>query len=170
MAQRWSDLLEDQRRLREQGIPQTDRNKIAALQTSFLDQLRDYGFTSLPIGELSISEDTYLPTYEGFDLGFDLSASDMVRTIWAHRMGMLEVARRFPSRHAQLLVFDEPRQQSTDPLSFTALFERAGQAASSGQQVIFATSEPAASLRAMLGGVPHQYMAFGGKMIRRVDR
>ncbi len=157
-------------RLREQGIPQTDRNKIAALQTSFLDQLRDYGFTSLPIGELSISEDTYLPTYEGFDLGFDLSASDMVRTIWAHRMGMLEVARRFPSRHAQLLVFDEPRQQSTDPLSFTALFERAGQAASSGQQVIFATSEPAASLRAMLGGVPHQYMAFGGKMIRRVDR
>lgn len=42
---------------------------------------------------------------------------------------MLEVARRFPNRHAQLLIFDEPRQQSTDPLSFTALFERAGQAA-----------------------------------------
>ena len=170
MAQRWSGLLNDQRRLREQGVPRADRDKIAALQASFLDQLRDYGFTSLPIGELSISEDTYLPTYEGFDLGFDLSASDMVRTIWAHRMGMLEVARRFPNRHAQLLVFDEPRQQSTDPLSFTALFERAGQAASSGQQVIFATSEPAISVRAMLGGVPHQYMAFGGKMIRRVDR
>lgn len=170
MAQAWSGLLEDQRRLREQGTLQTDRDKIAALQASFLDQLRDYGFTSLPIGELSISEDTYLPTYEGFDLGFDLSASDMVRTIWAHRIGMLEVARRFPNRHAQLLVFDEPRQQSTDPLSFTALFERAGQAARSGQQVIFATSEPAASVRAMLGGVPHQYLAFGGKMIRRVDQ
>lgn len=169
MAQTWSGLLEDQRRLREQGTPQTDRDKIAALQTSFLDQLRDYGFTSLPIGELSISEDTYLPTYEGFDLGFDLSASDMVRTIWAHRIGMLEVARGFPNRHAQLLIFDEPRQQSTDPLSFTALFERAGQAAASGQQVIFATSEPAVSVRAMLEGVSHQYMAFGGKMIRRLD-
>jgi len=117
---------------------------------------------------LRISEDTYLPTYEGFDLGFDLSASDMVRTIWAHRMGILEVARQYPNRHAQLLVFDEPRQQSTDPLSFTALFERAGQAAQSGQQVIFATSEPALSVRAMLGGVPHQYMVFAGKMIRRV--
>ena len=170
MAQQWAGLLEDQRRLREQGVPETDSAKIAALQASFLDQLGDYGFTSLPVDELRISEDTYLPTYEGFDLGFDLSASDMVRTIWAHRMGILEVARQYPNRHAQLLVFDEPRQQSTDPLSFTALFERAGQAAQSGQQVIFATSEPAPSVKSMLSGVPHQYMGFVGKMIRRLDR
>lgn len=142
MAQAWSGLLEDQGRLRELGTPQADRDKINALQASFLSQLGDYGFTSLPIGELNISEDTYLPTYEGFDLGFDLSASDMIRTIWAHRMGLLEVARSFDNRHAQLLVFDEPRQQSTDPLSFIALFERAGRASSFGQQIIFATSEP----------------------------
>jgi len=169
MAQTWSGLLDDQRRLREQGTPQTDRDKINALQASFLDQLREYGFTSVPIGELSISEDTYLPTYEGFDLGFDLSASDMIRTIWAHRMGLLEVARRVDNRHAQLLVFDEPRQQSTDPLSFTALFERAGNAASFGQQIIFATSEPEMSVQAMLRGVPHQYIAFKGKIIQRLD-
>lgn len=169
MAQTWSTLMDDQRRLREQGTPQTDRDKINALQASLLDQLREYGFTSVPIGELSISEDTYLPTYEGFDLGFDLSASDMIRTIWAHRMGLLEVARSFDNRHAQILVFDEPRQQSTDPLSFTALFERAGNAASSGQQIIFATSEPEISLQAMLRGVPHQYIAFKGKMIQRLD-
>jgi hypothetical protein len=36
--------------------------------------------------------------------------------------------------------------------------------------VIFATSEPAMSVKAMLGGIPHQYLAFGGKMIRRVDQ
>ena len=80
-----------------------------------------YGSTSLPIPERTISEDTYQPVYEGFDLGFDLSASDMVRTIWSHPMGLLEVACGFDNRHAHLLVFDEPRQQSTDPLSFTAL-------------------------------------------------
>lgn len=169
IAQTWSGLLEDQRRLREQGTPQMDRDKIRALQASFLDQLREYGFRSLPIGELSISEDTYLPTYEGFDLGFDLSASDMIRTIWSHRLGLLEVARRFDNRHAQLLVFDEPRQQSTDPLSFTALFRRAGTAAGSGQQVIFATSEPEDSVQDMLRGVPHQYLGFKGKMVQRLD-
>jgi hypothetical protein len=161
--------LAGQRRLREQGTPQMDRDKIRALQASFLDQLREYGFRSVPIGELSISEDTYLPTYEGFDLGFDLSASDMIRTIWSHRLGLLEVARRFDNRHAQLLVFDEPRQQSTDPLSFTALFRRAGTAAGFGQQVIFATSEPEDSVQDMLRGVPHQYLGFKGKMVQRLD-
>lgn len=107
--------------------------------------------------------------YERFDLGFDLSASDMVRSIWSHRMGLLEVARGFTNRHAQLLIFDEPRQQSTDPLSFAALFERAGQANQYGQQVIFATSEPEVSVRAMLQGVAHQYLGFAGKMIRRLE-
>ena len=74
-----SGLLDDQRRLRERGKPQTGRDKINALQASFLDQLREYGFRSVPIGELIISEDTYLPTYEGFDLGFDRPGPSVVR-------------------------------------------------------------------------------------------
>ncbi len=168
MAPAWAQLRQDQARLRDQGTTGSDQVKLSALQASFLDQLTAYGFTSLPISQLTISEDTYLPVYEGFDLGFDLSASDMVRTIWAHRMGMLEVARRFEGNHAQLLVLDEPRQQSTDPLSFSALFGRAAQAAQSGQQVIFATSEPESNVRAMLGTLPHQYLGFEGKMIRRL--
>jgi hypothetical protein len=170
MADTWFGLLAEQAQLRDQGTPEADKAKINALQASFLDQLRDYGFTSLPISELTISEDTYQPVYERFDLGFDLSASDMVRTIWSHRISLLEVARQFANRHAQLLVFDEPRQQSTDPLSFTALFERAGQAVGYGQQVIFATSEPEVSVRAMLRGVDHQYLGFDGKMIRPLEQ
>jgi hypothetical protein len=166
MAQTWGGLQQDRIRLREQTAPRSDQTKLAALETSFLAQLHEYGFTSVPISDLTISPDTYLPVYEGFDLGFDLSASDMVRTIWAHRVGLLEVAREFESRHAQLLVFDEPRQQSADPVSFAALFRRAAQAASSGQQVVFATSEPDESVRAMLAGVPHEYLSFEGKMIR----
>jgi hypothetical protein len=107
----------------------------------------------------------------GFDLGFEMSASDMVRCIWAYRIGLLEVGREFAeTRHAQLLVFDEPRQQSADPLSFTALFERAALAEITGQQVIFATSEPEGSLQAMLRGIPHSYLGFAGKMISRLDQ
>ena len=169
LAGSWTGLLQEQARLRDQTTPHSDQAKLSALQTSFLDQLGEYGFTSLPIGDLTISPDTYFPVYEGFDLGFDLSASDMVRTIWAHRIGILEVGRTFADNHAQLLVFDEPRQQSTDPVSFEALFRRVGQSASFGQQVIFATSEPEESVRAMLEGVPHQYLSFVGKMIRRIS-
>lgn len=169
LAATWTELLQEQVRLGDHSTPQSDQMKLAALQESFLNQLNEYGFTSLPTSELTISEDTYLPVYEGFDLGFDLSASDMVRTIWAHRIGILEVAQSFENNHAQLLVFDEPRQQSTDPVSFTALLQRASQTASSGQQVIFATSEPEAAVLRMLSGVPHRYLGFEGKMIQRLD-
>jgi hypothetical protein len=170
LAATWTELLHEQTRLQDHSTPEMDQAKLAALQASFLEQLDAYGFTSLPTSQLAISQDTYLPIYEGFDLGFDLSASDMVRTIWAHRMGLLEVARSFENNHAHLLVFDEPRQQSTDPVSFTALLSRASQTASSGQQVIFATSEPEDAVLEMLRGLPHQYIGFVGKMIQRLNR
>ena len=169
LAKTWTELLQEYRHLQDESRPDADEAKLSAFQACFLAQLDEYGFTSLPTSELAISQDTYLPVYEGFDLGFDLSASDMVRTIWAHRLGLLEVARSFPSNHAQLLVFDEPRQQSTDPLSFTALFRRASQAASSGQQIIFATSEPEDAVREMLADVPHDYIGFAGKLIQPIQ-
>lgn len=170
LAQEWARLLSEEARLRDQGTPEADTEKIVVLQSRFLAQLREYGVTSLPISDLTISGDTYQPELEGFDLGFEMSASDMVRCIWAYRMGLLEVGREFPdTRHGQLLVFDEPRQQSTGPLSFTALFKRAALAERTGQQVIFATSEPEQSLQAMLHGIPHSYLGFGGRMITRLD-
>ena len=168
LAKTWTGLLQERRHLQDQAVPENDTTKLSAFQTSFLTQLDEYAFTSLPLGELAISQDTYLPVYEGVDLGFDLSASDMVRTIWAHRLGLLEVARSFQNNHAQLLVFDEPRQQSTDHLSFTALFRRASQAAASGQQIIFATSEPEDAVLEMLADVPHDYIGFAGKLIQRI--
>jgi hypothetical protein len=84
-------------------------------------------------------------------------------------MSLLEVARQFENHHLNLLVFDEPRQQSADPVSFQALFSRAGAAATADQQVVFATSEPDATLQRMLLGVPHTYLPFVGKMIKRLD-
>jgi len=170
LAAEWTTLLQDEVRLRQHSKSEADETKLANLQASFLEQLGEYGFTSLPISELSISRDTYLPIHEGFDLGFDLSASDMVRTIWAHRIAILETAAAYESNHSQLLVFDEPRQQSADPVSFRALLHRSSRAASSGQQVIFATSEPDANAREMLAGVDHQYLSFQGKLIQRVGR
>lgn len=164
----WMECVEEQNRLREYGTSADDLRRLSALQISLIDQLREYGFSSVPSEQLSISEDTYLPEHEGFDLAFDLSASDMVRTIWAHRIGLLEVARNFESNHSQLLVFDEPRQQSADPVSFSALLRRASKCAEFGQQVIFATSEPAEVVQEMLSGVPHSYIEFQGKLIKKI--
>lgn len=168
LAHDWTGLLADQARLDAITTPEDDDNKLGDLEVRFRDQLNQYGFTSVPTEQLRISRDTYLPEYEGFDLGFDLSASDLVRTIWAHRIGLLEVAEHHSNNHAGLLIFDEPRQQSTDPVSFAALFDRASNATQTGEQIIFATSEPDEQVKSMLSGTTHTYVPFAGKMIKRL--
>jgi hypothetical protein len=140
-----------------------DEGKLQALQASFVSQLDQYGFSSIkPASLLRISRETYRPTYEGFDLGFNLSASDMIRTIWAYLYGLMEVARISSTNHVGLLLLDEPRQQQADKVSFAEFAKRAA-AAPAGQQVLFMTSEDPQTLAAMLQGVDHQYINFDWK-------
>ena len=144
-----------------------DESKLQSLQASFVSQLDQYGFSSIrPSSLLRISRETYRPTYEGFDLGFNLSASDMIRTIWAYLFGLMEVARSGNTNHLGLLVLDEPRQQQADKVSFSEFAKRAAGALEAGQQVLFMTSEDPETLTTMLEGTEHQYISFEGKMIQ----
>lgn len=148
-------------------MSETDESKLESLQASFVSQLDQYGFSSIrPASLLRISRETYRPTYEGFDLGFNLSASDMIRTIWAYLYGLLEVSRAGDTNHLGLLVLDEPRQQQADKASFAEFAKRAAGALEAGQQVLFMTSEDPETLALMLQGVGHQYISFDGKMIQ----
>jgi protein phosphatase len=106
----------------------------------------------------------YRPTYEGFDLGFNLSASDMIRTIWAYLYGLLEVARVSPTNHPGLLILDEPRQQQANRMSFALFAKRAAASRQARQQVIFLTSEDEDTVQEMLGSVEHKYINFAGQM------
>jgi hypothetical protein len=75
------------------------------------------------------------------DLQFDLSASDLIRSIWAYRLSFLELARDKETNHLGLLVIDEPGQQEMASESFSALLQRASRAGAYGQQILLATSE-----------------------------
>jgi hypothetical protein len=144
-----------------------DEGKLQALQASFVSQLDQYGFSSIrPPSLLHISRETYRPTYEGFDLGFNLSASDMIRTIWAYLYGLMEISRVWDTNHPGLVVLDEPRQQQADKVSFAQFAKRAAEAGAAGQQVLFMTSEDPETLGAMLQGASHHYIDFDGKMIQ----
>lgn len=150
-----------------------DEAKLSALQASFLSQLDQYGFSSItPTSALQISRETFRPTYEAFDLGFNLSASDMIRTIWSYLNGLMEVARTQDTNHLGLLVLDEPRQQQANKVSFSAFALRASQANKWHQQMIFLTSEDQETLERMMKDVPHQMVNFEGKLIQplQVDR
>ncbi|MBE1551505.1 putative nucleic acid-binding Zn-ribbon protein [Mycobacterium sp. OAS707] len=148
----------------------SDLTKILALEGYLRSQLGRYGFSSLSTDEVEISRDTYRPAHEGFDLGFDLSASDMIRVIWAYLLGMLRVADEYGGNHLNLLIFDEPKQQDTASESYEELLQEAAGQGTRGAQIIFATSENLESLLAMLGDAAFhlQDIGAGEKLLRPV--
>jgi hypothetical protein len=115
-------------------------------------QLRRYQFDSLRPEDVDISRETYRPAHEGYELGFDLSASDMIRVIWSYLFAVMRVSEEEGGNHLGLLIFDEPKQQETAKESYRQLLHEAAEQGQRGSQIIFATSEDRESLMEMLGG------------------
>ena len=124
----------------------------------YLRALKEYRPQSVPLTDLGISRDSYLPAAGNVDLGFEISASDGIRLVWAYLLCLLETARVAETNHPGLVVFDEPRQHSAGDRSLSMLLARASAAGSARQQVLFATSEPRARLEPMLNGLSVQYL------------
>src|SRR5262249_1858758 len=134
-------ILRERNLLPASGSSDSDKSKLNKLAELFREQCRDYGFKTFDWKELDISEATYRPTKEDFEIGFEVSASDGIRLKWAYQIGLLELARVADTNHPGILVFDEPRQQETQHISFKSLLQRAASAKQHNQQVIFATSD-----------------------------
>ena len=157
------------RALPKDRLSTSDRNKLNSLESSFVQQLREYDFGSFSDEQLRISAEDYLPRRDEFDLQADISASDSIRVIWAYLLGLVDVSITAKTNHPGILVLDEPRQQSAKEVSFRALLNHAARSAV-GRQVIFATSEEAGSLRSMLVGLPHSLHTFDDFVLKPVAR
>jgi hypothetical protein len=81
---------------------------------------------------------------------------------------MLELSREVTTHHPGLLVFDEPRQQSANRVSFGELMRRASSADTAKQQVVFFTSEDRENLHGCLEGIPHTYREFQGRILKKL--
>lgn len=148
-------------------LSKEDMEKLDALEESFLTQEREYKFSSIPVEDLSISRETYRPSVDGFELGFQVSASDGIRTIWSYLFGLLETYRRFKGmHHIGLLMFDEPRQQSASKVSFGQLLRHASLAGIFGEQVIFFTSEESATVRHELRDCAYTLKTISGRLLK----
>lgn len=169
LATRWQKNQAELSGLPAGDTTAEDRGKIDAWSKVFREQLTQYGFRSIAVTQTSVSPDTYRPEHDGWelDLQTSISASDLIRTIWSYLHGMLEVARSNATNHPGFLLFDEPRQQSTRDVSFAELLKRASTAARFNQQVIFFTSEKIAVLKGHLGGLPHRFIEFEGRVLRK---
>ena len=165
VSERYASARRELDDLPADSLSDADKVKLRLLEDHLVEQLAAYGLNSLRPDEISISPEKYVPTREGYDLGFDLSASDNIRVIWAYLLSLLELGAEMPTNHPGLLMFDEPRQQDADRVSMAALIQRAAQSAARGQQVVFATSEPRESLERMVVGLDSKLLDFGDDFI-----
>ena len=168
-AEAWSNLLAESASLPADRLSSEDFAKIGALETSIQKQLARYGFITFPPGDLTVSKDSYRPEKEGFEIGFELSASDSIRLKWAYQLGLLDVARTRTTNHPGLVVFDEPRQQEAAETSVAGLLAEAARIAKSGVQILIATSEDLAAVEHFVANVDRQLIVFERRLIDRIS-
>ena len=124
LSAQWKELLENQKKMPKEKFSETDKKKLQLLRNTFIKNLQLYGYKSIPsLDAITISMESYLPIFEGFDIKFDSSASDNIRVIWAFTMALLQVSIKLDGNHPSVLIFDEPDQQSTIIADMEAFFK-----------------------------------------------
>jgi hypothetical protein len=151
-----------------EGLSSRDEATLARVSAAFAQQLAEYGFRSYRIDTVGLSLVKYIPEHDGVELSYGLSASDLIRMIWAYILALFEVADRQTGHHPGFIIFDEPRQQDAAQVSFDALLRRAAGAGKAGGQAIVATSDEEVNIRHALEAHPYQYIGFEGRVLKRL--
>ena len=116
LSEQWGVYLTGKAKLPKQDKSDADVEKIRLLKAKFIENLKLYNYSSLTdFGAIDISEESLLPTIDGFDMKFDSSASDGIRVIWAFTMALLQVSLEKNGNHPSIIILDEPAQQSIVP-------------------------------------------------------
>lgn len=161
-------LLIERAQLPAEKLSPGDYDKLNHLTSLVQDRAKDFGFSTFSPAELSISQDTYRPEKEGFEIGFETSASDAIRLKWSYQLGLLELASDKSTNHPGMLIFDEPRQQSSSRPSFQNLLNRASTAKERNQQVIFSTSEDLEMLQSITSAIDCTEVIFSGYILQKL--
>lgn len=116
-SNQWKKLLEDQADLKGNALSADDISKLNSLTNNFKRLLEKFNYSSKAISDIAISEDSYLPLAKKpggdlyYNIRFDSSASDFVRSIWAYTCSLYKTSYEKKGNHPNLLMFDEPKQQ-----------------------------------------------------------
>ncbi|MGN7176536.1 hypothetical protein BK139_23110 [Paenibacillus sp. FSL R5-0490] len=119
----WKNYIARKENHSDEYFSKADKEKLKKFEQDFKLYLKEFGFSSVSIGDITISEDKYTPIVKGFDIKFDSSASDHIRLIWAYTCALANTAAQFNGHHPKLIIFDEPGQQQMDMSSQASLFK-----------------------------------------------
>ncbi|NKC29894.1 ATP-binding protein [Falsiroseomonas selenitidurans] len=168
LAGEFRDLQEAWRRLPTEQLTSNDRFKLVYLTNSLRQLAQAFGFSTFSSDELTLDDDSYRPQKEGYEIGFETSASDAIRLKWAYQFGLLELSQKYQTNHPQLLLLDEPRQQSSSKVSFGALLERAASHQQGDAQIIVSTSEDIDNLLPIINRLRCEKTIFDGYILQPI--
>jgi hypothetical protein len=152
------------------GLSDEDERRVSRCSALLSEQLAQFGFTTFSPADVRLHESSFRPTRDGFEIGFEVSASDGIRLKWAYHLMLLELAREFADcNHVGWVAFDEPKQQETARDSFKQLFARAAAARDAGQQVLLATSEDGRSLASAIRGLQVNLVSVDGLLMKKLE-
>jgi len=137
IKENWKKYLSDRKQIPEEFFSDLDKDKLNTFKAKFVFYLMEFGYSSTPLSDISISDDKFTPIVKGFDVKFDSSASDYIRLIWAFNLALEYVTKKHGGNHPKLIVMDEPGQQQMNIQSMGKLFE---QLSNLGGQSIIASS------------------------------
>jgi hypothetical protein len=113
LSNKWKRNLELFENLPKSKFSESDESKLSILKNYFVSNLSNFGYRSVnDLAKVEISKETYLPSINKFDLKFDSSASDHIRSIWAYTIALLQVSDTLEGNHPKILMMDEPGQHS----------------------------------------------------------
>ena len=119
----WRYYLKNKEKVPTKKFSALDYEKLRSLRDKFVSNLKIYGYKSIAsMDEIEISEETYLPVIEEFDMKFDSSASDNIRGIWAYTLALMQTSIEKGGNHPNVLIFDEPNQHSIVPEDMDKFF------------------------------------------------
>lgn len=120
----WKRFIDDKKKIPRKKFSMSDYDKIEKLRIHFVENLRKYGYKSVAnMDEIKLSEESYLPIIEEFDMKFDSSASDNIRAIWAYTIALMQTSIEKEGNHPGVIIFDEPNQHSIIPEDMENFFD-----------------------------------------------
>lgn len=127
--------------------------------------LDTFEFKSVATSDVDI--DTAMrPVVDGYDIGFQGSASDGIRLRWSYLLSLAAVAAATDGAHPGFLIFDEPAQQGVETESVVSLLGTMAKMSSTTQMFV-TTSEPPERLTEWLGDADYQLVDLGDTLILR---
>lgn len=172
LSQEWKIYIENKEKVPKKKFSDFDIDKLNTLRTYFVSNLKIYGYKSvLDMRDIDISQETYLPVIEEFDMKFDSSASDNIRGIWAYTVALMQTSMKKNGNHPTVLIFDEPNQHSIISQDMEEFFKNIISIGKTCQVIVGITvkdSDTKATIDKMPEGT-YQLITIGNKAFNRLS-